>query len=133
MNKPILPFYMTYPLPIYAQEEDTMMRDLEYLQQMYPSEARIYQKKIAAVLDKIDYDGSLLYDEYPCKWQIYRLVENIVTILKQEAAKTQEEIPEEKWVWIEDMVQILLCHEIYKRRHKHHKMIKSVEVFGKYI
>lgn len=133
MKKQVLPFYMTYPLPVYAQEEDTMMRDLEYLQQMYPTEARKYQKRIATVLDKIDYDGSLIYDEYPCKWQIYRLVENILTILRQEAAREEEKIPEEKWVWIEDMVQILLCHEIYKRRHKHHKMIKPVEVFGKYI
>lgn len=133
MNKPILPFYMTYPLPIYAQEEDTMMRDLEYLQQMYPTEAKKYQKRIANVLDKIDYDGSLIYDEYPCKWQMYRLVENILAILRKEAQRNKEIISEEKWVWIEDMVQILLCHEIYRRRHKHHKTIKPVEVFGKYL
>ena len=124
---------MTYPLPIYAQEEDTMMRDLEYLQQMYPTEAKKYQKRIANVLDKIDYDGSLIYDEYPCKWQMYRLVENILAILRKEAQRNKEIISEEKWVWIEDMVQILLCHEIYRRRHKHHKTIKPVEVFGKYL
>ena len=27
----ILPFYMTYPLPMYYEEEDTIIRDLEYL------------------------------------------------------------------------------------------------------
>lgn len=63
----ILPFYMIYPLPLGAQEEEAMIRDLEYMQQLYPADAKKYQKRIAAVLDKIDYDGSLIYDEYPCR------------------------------------------------------------------
>ena len=46
-ERKILPFYMTYPLPLYYQEEDTILKDLEYLQQMYPADARKYQKKIA--------------------------------------------------------------------------------------
>ena len=50
----ILPFYMAYPLPMYYQEEDTVTRDLEYLQQMYPSEAKRYQKIIAGMLDQMD-------------------------------------------------------------------------------
>ena len=29
----ILPFYMTYPMPLIWEEEDTVMRDLEYLQE----------------------------------------------------------------------------------------------------
>ena len=52
-NQKILPFYMTYPLPLYYQEEDTATRDLEYLQQMYPAEAKKYQKIIADTLDKL--------------------------------------------------------------------------------
>lgn len=43
-DRKILPFYMTYPLPVYYEEEDSIIRDLEYMQQMYPSEARRYQK-----------------------------------------------------------------------------------------
>ena len=58
---------MIYPLPLGAQEEEAMIRDLEYMQQLYPADAKKYQKRIAAVLDKIDYDGSLIYDEYPCR------------------------------------------------------------------
>ena len=30
---------MAYPLPMYYQQEDSVTRDLEYLQQMYPSQA----------------------------------------------------------------------------------------------
>lgn len=80
----ILPFYMAYPLPMYYQQEDTVTRDLEYLQQMYPTEAKKYQKIIAEVLDKLDYEGSMIYDEYPDKWQIYRLTQIIVDKIKKQ-------------------------------------------------
>ena len=66
----ILPFYMAYPLPMYYQEEDTVTRDLEYLQQMYPSEAKRYQKIIAGILDQMDYEGSCISVELPVKWQM---------------------------------------------------------------
>ncbi len=128
----ILPFYMIYPLPLYSQEEDRMMRDLEYMQQLYPADAKRYQKRIASVLDTIDYDGSLIYDEYPCRWQMYRLAQSVIAVLKREAQDSGEEISPEKWAWIEEMVQILLYYEIYKRRHTHENKIKPVEVFEKY-
>ncbi len=128
----ILPFYMIYPLPTYGQEEDRMMRDLEYMQQLYPADAKRYQKKIASVLDTIDYEGSLIYDEYPCRWQMYRLVQSVIAVLRREAQDNGEEISPQKWAWIEEMVQILLYYEIYKRRHTKEKMIKPVEVFEKY-
>ena len=79
----ILPFYMAYPLPMYYQQEDSVTRDLEYLQQMYPSQAKKFQKKIAEMLDHIDYEGSMIYDEYPDKWQIYRLTQMIVEKIRQ--------------------------------------------------
>lgn len=120
----ILPFYMTYPLPMYYQEEDTVIRDLEYLQQMYPTEAKKYQKMIASILDKLDYEGSLIYDEYPDRWQLYKLSMEILERIKREerqssgeAAENTEDANSEKWEWISDMIQILLFYEIYKRRH----------------
>lgn len=138
----ILPFYMAYPLPMYYQQEDTVTRDLEYLQQMYPSEAKKYQKMIAEVLDKLDYEGSMIYDEYPDKWQIYRLTQIIVDKIKREQETQQaaamgnmggngnEEVNMNQgmmhmtdnaramdWDWITEFIQVLLCYEIYKKRH----------------
>lgn len=112
-ERKILPFYMTYPLPMYYQEEDSIIRDLEYLQQMYPSEAKKYQKVIAGILDKLDYEGSMIYDEYPDKWQIYRLTQIIVDKIR----KSEEEMAGEDQNKIAEFVQILLCYEIYRRRH----------------
>lgn len=123
-NRHVLPFYMTYPMPPEYREEDTVMRDLEYLQQMYPKDAKRYQQRISEILDKIDYQGSLIYDEYPDRWQLYGIADNILAILKREAKEEALEnkdappITEEKWEWISDMIQILLFYEIYKRRHR---------------
>lgn len=122
-NQRILPFYMTYPLPLYYQEEDTAMRDLEYLQQMYPAEAKKYQKIIAGLLDKLDYEGSMIYDEYPDRWQIYRLSQSALEIIKRQESESGDSCVEEKWEWVSSMVQILLFYEIYKRRHDSHNGI----------
>lgn len=123
-ERKILPFYMTYPLPMYYQEEDTIIRDLEYLQQMYPTEAKKYQKIIVSILDKLDYEGSMIYDEYPDRWQLYKLSMDILDRIKREERQNAEMTPgsmtdmnAEKWEWIGDMIQILLFYEIYKRRH----------------
>lgn len=118
-NYKVMPFYMTYPLPMYYEDDDKVMRDLEYLQQLYPAEAKKYQKKIACILDKIDYEGSLIYDEYPDRWLLYKLSNEVLEILKCETSDGTEECEKsvEKWEWISDMIQILLYYEIYKRRH----------------
>ncbi len=102
---------MAYPMPLFYQEQDTVTRDLEYLQEMYPVEAKKYQKVIAGVLDRLDYEGSMIYDEYPDKWQIYRLTQIVVNELKQTEDEKQD------WDRITEFVQVLLCCEIYKRRH----------------
>ncbi len=115
----ILPFYMSYSTPYFMRQEDSVLRDLEYLHQISPTQAKKLQKRIAEILDKIDYEGCILYDEYPDKLQLYRLGRNIVTILKREEEESdmQEHTSPGEWEWIGDMVQILLHCEIYKRRH----------------
>ena len=115
----VLPFYLSYQTPYFMWEEDSVLRDLEYLQEMYPRQAKDLQKRIISVLDKLDYEGSMLYDEYPDKWQLYRLTDTVVGILRHEEEEKEvpEHITEEKWEWIKDMVQIVLYYEIYKRRH----------------
>ena len=60
-----LPFYMTYPGYFGPAQEAMLLKDLEYLQQMYPKDVKHCQNRIAEVLDKADYEGSMIYDEYP--------------------------------------------------------------------
>ena len=114
----VLPFYMTYPLPMAYEDEDAMLRDLDYLQQMYPQDAKKYQKKIVAILDKMDYEGSMIYDDYPDQFMLYKLSRDITEMIRKDvAADNEEELSPEYWKQIGDLVQVLLFYEIYKRRH----------------
>jgi len=62
--------------------EDRILEDLEYLQQMYPTYARRYQGAISSVVDKMDYEGSFIYDQYPDKLTLQRMVESVMTIIR---------------------------------------------------
>lgn len=121
-----LPFYMTYPSYLRQEKESDILKDLEYLQQTYPGEVKRYQRRVAEILDKIDYEGSMIYDEYPDRYTIERMAKTVVAVLKREEEQhtNAERNPEadtesnlEKWKWLENMVQVLICNEIYKRRH----------------
>lgn len=116
---PVIPFYVAYPeYPMYL-DEYRKMQDLEYLQNMYPATVKNYQKKINQVLDRLDYEGSVIYDEYPDRISLYKLTNDITQMIISE--QKVNGIPEEKIGEAEHIgtiVQILLYHEIHKRRYK---------------
>ena len=121
-DRKIMPFYMTYPLPMYYEDENSIIRDLEYLQQMYPAQAKRYQKVISNILDKLDYEGSMIYDEFPDRWQLYKLSTDILDRIRREEEKDKESDSEnggseaslEKWKWTGDLIQILLFYGILR-------------------
>jgi hypothetical protein len=111
---------MTYPeITGRLNERDRdVMRDLEYLQQLYPLEVRYFQRRVGEILDRMDYEGSIIYDEYPDKYSLERLVESIWTIIKKEEQEGESDISNnpETWEWIKALLNVLLSNEIYKRR-----------------
>jgi len=104
-----LPFYMSYPGYQEQSREAAWLRDMEYLQQLYPDEIKRYRVRIAEILDKTDYEGSMIYDEYPDKYSLYRLAQSTFGILQKENQGENK--------LTEELVLILLYHEIYQRRH----------------
>lgn len=120
----ILPFYMTYPAAgfgnaaLYGQQDADVLRDLEYFRQMYPAEVRRYQNRIAEILDKMDYEGSVIYDEYPDRYTLERLAGNIADVLRREERPQhpQQEDSDENRKVKEFLIFVLLVDEVYKRR-----------------
>lgn len=115
--------------------EDRMLEDLEYLQQMYPTYARKYQSTINSFVDKMDYDGSFIYDQYPDKMSIGRMVTGVMAVIKANEEKdeagaddddrnrdvTEKTLTEhapwkEKEPWIRELVTVLMYYEILTRR-----------------
>ncbi len=107
---------MSYPMPYRFFEENEMVRDLEYLQQMYPARAKRYQKRIVEILNRLDYTGSMIYDEYPDKLMLYRLAHDVTDTLRREETEKQDGEDDTDWKSIEEMIQLLLFYEIFKMR-----------------
>lgn len=107
------PFFMTLPGYPGRMDERELLEDLEYLQQTYPGEVRRCQRRIAEILDKYDYEGSMIYDEYPDAYSLRRVADTVGIILDREAESAGTGDRKISG----DLIQVLVCDEIYKRRH----------------
>lgn len=120
----ILPFYMTYPAAgygnaaPYGRQDADVLRDLEYFRQMYPAQVRRFQNRVAEILDKMDYEGSVIYDEYPDRYTLERLADNITDILRREenGRNPRQEDTDGEWEQKRFLIFVLLADEVYKRR-----------------
>lgn len=112
----ILPFYMAYPYPYGFEEQTRRMQDLEYMQQLYPQQAKNILRKVIYHVDPIDYKGSFIYDEYPDQLQLYRVVTSIFAEMKKEATEMEETWSPEREMWLQDMIKLVLYQEVFKRR-----------------
>lgn len=119
-EKRILPFYMTYPTSLTQTDENRMMQDLEYFQQLYPDGARLLQREIRKVIDIMDYEGSLIYDEYPDRFAMQKLTRDIIAKIKLQFNEEMENAGELermlRYENIEDYVYVLVLHEVWRRR-----------------
>ena len=87
-NMSKVPFYMAYPMQTVYMEELEYARDLEKLKGMYPKEVRSIQEMGEDECDKMEYEGSLMFDEYPDKVMISQIVKRIY----DSAAEGQQDI-----------------------------------------
>ena len=85
-------------------------RDMEYFQAMYPERMKRLQTRVNDLCDTIDYEGSILYDEYPDKVGLGRLSDEVY---RQEISG---DVDEKEAEWTKAAVEVLLYHEICRRR-----------------
>ena len=102
-----LPFYMTYSGYVSPRQEAAVLSDLEYFQQLYPNDVKRFRRRVAEILDTTDYEGSMIYDEYPDRYSLQSLAKTVCGILEKEEGEPPEE----------NLIQVLLFIEVYKRRH----------------
>ena len=111
MERPkILPFYMSWPLPLFYEEEDAAMQDLEYFQEMYPQEAKRYQQKVSRLLDRFDYDGSAIYDEYPDRLTLFKMSGDLMETIVREEENDGGELNAAAEPQMAELIQVLVYH-----------------------
>lgn len=113
-----IPFFMAYPgylsaWPGETYQEQKYSRDFEYLRQTYPAQVRKYQARVEEILDKMDYEGSMIYDEYPDRLGLQILSRTVVSTLEKEG---EEERGKAEADMLHGLIQVLVCNEVYRRR-----------------
>lgn len=113
------PLYANYPAFAGWNQfsESQFMDDLNYLQQMYPAYSKQLQDKINNILNTLDYEGSMIYDQYPDKIQLQNLVDSIISTLTTDTLDN----PPKDDKWLTDLITVILYYEMLKRRHKEQK------------
>ena len=78
-----LPYYMTYPMPLAYDDEKIDRRDFEYMKSMYPDLAKKILPHVEAECDRMEYEGSMIYDEYPDQLQLRMMCSRIYNQVMQ--------------------------------------------------
>ncbi len=65
--------------------------EVEYWKSMYPQDMKMLQQYIDEVCDKMDYNGSVMYDEFPDKVTLRRISNNIYEMLLNDGVISEEE------------------------------------------
>ena len=131
-----LPFYMSYDAEKYIgnrrlqddlygnmdrwNEESMSRRDYDYMKSAYPEMAKRIMPYVEAECDRMEYSGSMMFDEYPDQLQMRMLCRRISGRVREQEGKWNED----KWndgSWLDDLIQVLTFHEIMKRRSEYRK------------
>lgn len=137
MNKK-LPYYMAYPMPLAYDDERIERMDFEYMKSLYPELPRRILPYVEEECDRMEYDNSMVYDEYPDRLQLRLMCSRICDNIRkherefcrngyEEMFETPEEILGEESgnsgrargrvdKWMRDLVEVMLYQELYKRR-----------------
>lgn len=112
-----LPYYMSYPMPMLYDDECQNQRDYEYMKSVYPGTAKRLMPYIEEECDRLEYTGSVMYDEYPDRLQLLLLCRRIYNRAKEDAAK-EDEAKEggEMGEWMQDLIQVMTYQELCQRR-----------------
>jgi hypothetical protein len=142
-----IPFYMTYPMQNAFLEEAEYEKDMNMLKAMFPKEVKEIQAYVEDECDKMEYEGSLMFDEYPDRLLLRqirnRIYEKVIKPEEVEACDYEIEMEELRFVGpgrqyrrgnhflpplpprynpgLTNLIDVLLLNEVYQRRCRHRR------------
>ena len=113
-----LPFYMAYPVPMLCDDDRNARRDYDYMKSIYPDAAKRVLPYIEEECDRMEYDGSMMYDEYPDRLQLRLMCRRIY-----DKAEKEENDP---GTWLMDLIEVMTYQELCRRRAEHRDIRKKI-------
>ena len=77
-------------MPLLYDDERQNQRDYEYMKSVYPGTAKRLMPYIEEECDRLEYMGSVMYDEYPDRLQLLLLCRRIYNRAKADETKKDE-------------------------------------------
>lgn len=124
-----LPYYMAYPMPFEYDDERKERQDMEYMRSMYPDTVKRILPYVEDECDRMEYEGSMIYDEYPdmlgirlmCSRICDRVEEMGIATVGGEMETQQRRNRDRGRNDTRSIVEILLLNELMKRRNEHRR------------
>lgn len=104
-NMSKIPFYMAYPMQTVYLEEAEYARDMQKLKNLYSKDVQAIQAMVEDECDKMEYDGSLMFDEYPDKLMLNQIVGRIYDSVAPQKLQGQSSMPDFEAEQYEDDMQ----------------------------
>lgn len=108
-----LPYYMAYPAPFQYDDDKVERLDFDYMKSMYPQLAKKILPLVEEECERMDYEGSVIYDEYPDQLQI-----RLMCMRVYDKVKDMEEIVIDN---LKEMIQLMVFQEIFRCRCEHRR------------
>ena len=122
-------YYMAYQLTLDYDDERIERMDFEYLKSMYPEIAKNVLPYVEEECDRMAYESSMIYDQYPDKLQLRmmcgRICENIKRnkkLFRSESMAGISSDTDHGGRWLRDLVEVMLYQELYRRRSGRRRM-----------
>lgn len=115
-----LPYYMAYPMPMQYDDEKMERRDFEYMKSMYPMAVKKILPYVEEECERMAYEGSMIYDEYPDQLQIYLMCNRIYDKVQEQDMGMEMQVVRRD-DRLRDLIQILLFQELFRRRSSHRR------------
>ena len=103
-------------------QERVMQQDMRRLRANYPENAAYIQCYVEDACDRMDYEGSRMYDEHPDKYMMRKVCDSIHSQIRRDSGRMAVEsgfcrrcgnLPDEA---LQDLIEVLFFNEVYRRR-----------------
>lgn len=141
---PKMPFYMSYPMQNLYLTEMEYEKDMERMKELYPRETGRILECVEEECDKMEYEGSLMFDEYPDRLMLEMVVDRIYDKVKEDEREVESEqywgdaqLPKDTSAQqvvspqrpgrrrrddhLHSLIGVLLNNEMYRRRCRHRR------------